>query len=65
MRKDQFLRLRKSKNSWQEVQQMVAYRTFRQNADDIGQHTVNSTNQDSNKAQLEESKKIDTWLFEL
>ena len=35
MRKDQFLRLRKSKNSWQEVQQMVAYRTFRQNADDI------------------------------
>lgn len=35
MRKEQFFKLRKSQSAWQEVQNMVAYRTFRQNADDI------------------------------
>ena len=66
MRKEQFFRLRKSQNSWHEVQKMVAYRTYRQNADDIHEDEMID---DVDKEESEYVKQLRTeqepWLFDM
>ena len=50
MRKEQFFRLHKSPNSWDQVENMVAYRTHRQNADDIQTNAVRKEEAEEEKS---------------
>lgn len=56
MRKDQFFRLQRNERSWQNVKDLVAYRRFRQDADDI--HTTKIVK--DNK--IVKKEKVAPWL---